>query len=192
MMPAVLLAAGASSRMGRPKALLEVGGRTFVRRILETLRDGGVGDTVVVVRAGAGAVAREIDAAGFGRPIENPDPDRGQLSSLIVGLDAVERPGVPGALVTLVDVPLVRPSTVAALLDRAAGSAASILRAAHGGRHGHPVIFSRAVFAALRAADPAIGAKAVVRAFDVEDVEVDDPGVLRDVDTPQEYEGLVV
>ena len=192
MIAAVLLAAGASSRMGRPKALLEVGGQTFVRRILETLRDGGVSDTVVVVRAGASAVAREVDAAGFGRVVENPDPDRGQLSSLIVGLDAIDRPGVTAALVTLVDVPLVRPSTVAALLGRVAGSAAPVLRAAHAGRHGHPVVFTRAVFAALRGADAAIGARAVMRAFAVEDVAVDDPGVLRDVDTPQDYDGLVV
>ncbi len=91
---------------------------------------------------------------------------------------------------TLVDVPLVKPSTVAALLARTAASRAPILRAVHDGRHGHPVIFGRAVFAALRAADPAAGAKAVVRAFDVDDVEVDDPGVVRDVDTPDDYDRL--
>ena len=192
MIAGVLLAAGASSRMGRPKALLEVGGRTFVRRIVETLRDGGISDTVVVVRTGATAVAREIAAAGLGRLVENPDPDRGQLSSLIVGLDAVERPGVTGALVTLVDVPLVRASTVAALLLHAGTSAAPILRAAHRGRHGHPVVFRRGVFAALRAADPAVGARTVMGAFAVDDVDVDDPGVLRDVDTPEDYDRLLV
>jgi molybdenum cofactor cytidylyltransferase len=80
---------------------------------------------------------------------------------------------------------------VAELLARAAASPAPILRATHEGRHGHPVVFRRAVFAALRAADPAAGAKPVVRALAVEDVEVDDPGVLRDVDTPQDYDRLL-
>jgi molybdenum cofactor cytidylyltransferase len=177
--------------MGRPKALLEVGGQTFVRRILDTLRQAGVPEAVVVVRSGMTAVTAEVLASGFGRCVENPDPDRGQLSSLVVGLDAVDRPDVSAALVTLVDVPLVRSSTVAELLARAAASPAPILRATHEGRHGHPVVFRRAVFAALRAADPAAGAKPVVRALAVEDVEVDDPGVLRDVDTPQDYDRLL-
>lgn len=191
MIPAILLAAGASSRMGRPKALLDLDGRTFVRCILDTLRQGGAADAVVVVRPGAAGVAEEVSAAGFGRVVENTNPDRGQLSSLIAGLDAVDAPGVTAVLVTLVDVPLVRPSTVTALLARTLVSSAPILRAAHRGRHGHPVVFRRDVFAALRTADPAVGAKAVVRAFEVEDVEVDDPGVVRDVDTPLDYERLL-
>jgi molybdenum cofactor cytidylyltransferase len=191
VIPAILLAAGASTRMGRPKALLDVGGQTFVRRILATLREGGVAETVVVVRPGAAALGAEVAAAGCARLVENPDPDRGQLSSLLTGLDAVDRPDVAGVLVMLVDVPLVRPSTVAALLARAAAPAAPILRATHGGRHGHPVVFTRAVFTALRSADPAVGAKPVMRAFSVEDVDVDDPGVLRDVDTPQDYQRLL-
>jgi molybdenum cofactor cytidylyltransferase len=176
--------------MGRPKALLPIDGRTFVGRILDTLRDGGVTDAVVVVRPDAADVRAAIAAAGFGRAVENPSPDRGQLSSLLTGLDAVDRPGVTAALVTLVDVPLVRASSIAALLARAVSPRAPILRAAHEGRHGHPVIFTRAVFAALRGADPDAGAKAVLRAFDVENVEVGDPGVLRDVDTPDDYNRL--
>ena len=187
MFVAIVLAAGASSRMGRPKALLSAGGATFVRRVLDTLRDGGVPDAVVIVRPGAADVVRQVAAAGFGRAVTNPDPDRGQLSSLLVGLDAVDRPGVDGVLVTLVDVPLVRPATVAALLARAPLSHAPILRAVHDGHHGHPVIFTRAVFHALRTADAAVGAKAVLRAHAVEDVEVDDPGVFVDVDTPEDY-----
>ena len=191
MIPAIVLAAGASSRMGRPKALLRIGGDTFIRRILRALREGGAGETVVVVRPHADEVLREIAEVNLGRAVENPDPGRGQLSSLLSGLAAVEGPGVSAVLVTLVDVPLVRPDTVATLLARAAGSRADVLRPVHRGRHGHPVIFRSAVFDALRAADPATGAKAVMRGYPVEDVEVEDGGVTEDVDTPADYDRLI-
>ena len=171
--------------------MLRVHGETFIRRILTTLRDGGVGRAAVVVRPGADDLEREIAAVGFGQPAVNPDPDRGQLSSLIVGLDAVEAADVTAVLVTLVDVPLVNAGTIAALLERARTTPSPILRAVHQGRHGHPVIFSRAVFDALRRADPATGAKPVLRAYPPEDVEVGDPGVAEDIDTPADYTRLV-
>jgi molybdenum cofactor cytidylyltransferase len=190
MTPAIVLAAGASTRMGRPKALLEAGDRTFIRTILHALRDAGVPEAVVVVRAGQPLVIQEIEASGFGRALVNPRADEGQLSSLVTGLDAIDRPGVEAALVTLVDVPLIGAAAIHALLARAATSGAPILRAVHGGRHGHPVIFTRRLFDALRAADPRVGAKAVVRAAGVEDVEVDDAGVVEDVDTPADYARL--
>ena len=187
---AIVLAAGASVRMGRPKALLRVEGRTFVRRILDTLRDGGIDEIVVVLRPGQLEVAAEV-AAGAGRVAVNPRADDGQLSSLIAGLDAVDVPGVDSVLVTLVDVPLIQPSTVRALVERAPRSPAPIVRVTHRGVHGHPVIFKRAVFAALRAADPAAGAKTVVNSVQVDDVEVDDPFVARDVDTPEDYRAIL-
>ena len=192
MIPAIVLAAGASTRMGRPKALLATtGNRTFVRAILDSLRDGGLADIVVVTRPGDTALDAEIAAAGFGRPVINPRAEDGQLTSLIAGLNAVDTPEVHAVLVTLVDVPLVTPSTIRTLCARAMVSPAPVVRASYRGRHGHPVIFQRAVFDALRTADPAVGAKAVVRAVPVEDVDVDDPGVGEDVDTPADYSRLI-
>jgi CTP:molybdopterin cytidylyltransferase MocA len=131
-----------------------------------------------------------VEASAFGRTVLNPRADEGQLSSLIAGLDAIARPGVDAVLVTLVDVPLIGPDAVRLLLARAAASTAPVLRAVHDGRHGHPVIFKRELFDALRRADPAAGAKAVVRAVEVEDVETGDPGVVEDVDTPEDYARL--
>jgi CTP:molybdopterin cytidylyltransferase MocA len=177
--------------MGRPKALLASGDRTFVRRVLDTLRAAEVPDAVVVVRPEADDVVREIAHAGFGRAVVNPDPSRGQLSSLLTGLDALDHPRVIAVLVTLVDVPLVAPATIATLLARALTSTAPIVRATYRGRHGHPVIFKRALFQELRSADPATGAKAVMRAHAIDDVEVDDPGVVEDVDTPDDYRRVI-
>ena len=191
MISAILLAAGASSRMGSPKALLRTGNRTFVRAILETLRSAGVTDAVVVIRSGQPKVIAEIEATGFARHVLNPRPDDGQLSSLLAGLDAVDRDGVEGVLVTLVDVPLIGADAVRALIARARASDAAILRAVHQGRHGHPVLFKRAVFDALRSADPALGAKAVLQGHAVDNVETGDPAVTEDVDTPEDYRRLL-
>jgi molybdenum cofactor cytidylyltransferase len=189
MIPGVILAAGASSRMGRPKALLPAGGASFLRRLVETLRIGGISRIAVVIRPEALDVAAEALASGA-EPVINLHPDEGQLSSLVAGLSAVESETTTAALVTLVDVPLIRPETIATLLSRVPQADAPIVRAAYQGRHGHPVIYSRAIFDALRAGDRDAGAKSVMRAYNVEDVSVDDPAVVEDVDTPEDYQRL--
>jgi len=179
--------------MGRSKALLPCGdaGITFVASVILALREGGVDDVLVVGRAGDDALRLEVETAG-GRFVENPRPDDGQLSSLVAGLNVTDHPGVRGVLVTPVDVPLISSRTVAALVDAFNAASAPVVRASHRGRHGHPVIFSRAVFGDLRRADASVGARAVVHAHAgaVIDVEVDDAAVVLDVDTPNDYERL--
>jgi len=194
MIPAIVLAAGRSTRFGRPKALLPADdGRTFAGRVLATLRDAGVDGAVVVTRAQDDDLVAEVERfAPFARAVENPEPDRGQLSSLLIGLAAIDRPGVRAALVTLIDVPLVAADTVRHLLAVARAERAAIVRPIHDGRHGHPVIFTRAFFDELRGADPSSGANAVVHRHRdaVRDVSVSDAGCVEDVDTPADYERL--
>jgi molybdenum cofactor cytidylyltransferase len=193
MIPGLILAAGASSRMGRPKALLACGGSglTFVASLIAALTAGGIGDTVVVGRRDDEALREEVEKKGA-RFVENPHAEDGQLSSLLAGLNVVDRPEVRGVLVTPVDVPLVSRETIAALINAFNDSRAPVVRAVHRARHGHPVIFSRRVFDELRRADAALGAKAVVHAHAAEvlNVEVDEPAVLIDVDTPEDYARL--
>jgi molybdenum cofactor cytidylyltransferase len=195
MIPGIVLAAGNSSRMGRTKALLAVGGSdTFLSRVVRTLRDGGVGEIVVVVGADAASIRSSVDGASLPvRVVDNPDFEEGQLSSLLKGLHAIDRPGVTAALVTLIDVPLVAPETVRTLVTAFQSGSALIVRPASRGRHGHPVIFDRALFDELRRANPKEGAKQVVRAHagEILDVEMADEGAFADIDTPEEYERLI-
>lgn len=189
--PAIVLAAGASSRMGRPKALLPAGaaGPTFAHAVCASLAAGGAGPVVLVTRASlAGALSEALPGV---RVVVNPDPDRGQLSSLLAGLAALDAPDA--VLMTLVDVPLVRPETVRAIVQAWHATHAPLVRPLHAGRHGHPVVFGAALLEALRSADPAHGAKPIVHRFVPVsvDVAVDDAGVLEDVDTPEAYARLL-
>jgi molybdenum cofactor cytidylyltransferase len=190
--PAIVLAAGKSSRMGRPKALLPAGGGdTFLTRIVRTFLDADVDDVVVVVGHEGEAVAHaSTERLPTVRFVLNPNYETGQLSSLLCGLALVDRPGVQACLVTLVDVPLVQASTVRAVVERYRTTHAPVVRPVNGGRHGHPVLFDRSLFPLLRAADPEHGAKPVVRAHvsAAGDVPVDDEGSFLDIDTPAEYE----
>jgi molybdenum cofactor cytidylyltransferase len=195
VIPAIVLAAGKSTRMGRPKALLPLAhGDTFLTRIIRTLQDSEVGDVVVVLGHEAEAIAASLAERGLSpRIVINRDYETGQFSSLLAGLRAIDRPGVNAMLLTLVDVPLVSTSTVRAVVERYRATHAAVVRAVDGERHGHPVLIDRALFDAVRRADPTIGVKSIVRAHvsAAGDVEVDDEGAFLDIDTPEEYERLV-
>lgn len=195
VIPALVLAAGKSTRMGRPKATLPLaGGGTFLTRIVATFLEAGVDDVVVVVGHEAEAVAREFDRSGLrARFVENPSFELGQWTSLVAGLDLIDRPGVSAALVTLVDVPLVSAATVRAVLDCHLTTRAAVVRPTSGARHGHPLLIARALFDELRRADPQLGAKPVVRAHatPIGDIAIDDEGAYVDIDTPDEYQQMI-
>jgi len=196
MISAIVLAAGASSRMGQAKAALPLGqtGETVVARVIRTLIDGGVPNVVVVAGAHIDAVRHAMPAhEPRARVIEHAGWQQGQLSSLLAGLRAIDDPLLEAAVVTLVDVPMVSPLTVAAVIGEWRRSRAPIVRPAKGDRHGHPVIFDRTVFADLRSANPNIGAKAVfaIHKDRIVNVEVNDPGAFDDIDTPGDYERLI-
>jgi molybdenum cofactor cytidylyltransferase len=195
LIPAIVLAAGKSSRMGRPKALLPLDPTdTFLTRVVRTLRTGAVDDVVVVVGHEALAIVRGFEASGLrARFVDNPDYERGQLTSLVAGLNVIDRPGVSAALVALVDVPAFAPETVRAIVDRYVSTHAPVVRPTRAGVHGHPILIDRRLFDALRRADPSGGAKPVIRdhASATGDIELIDPGAFTDIDTPSEYEEFV-
>jgi len=191
VIPAVVLAAGRSSRMGRAKATLPLDATdTFLTRIVRTFLEAGVDDVVVVVGHEADAIVSSFSASGLpARFVVNHDYDRGQWSSLVAGLGVVDRPGVSATLMTLVDVPLVTADTVRAVLACYRRTHAPVVRPTAGSRHGHPLLVDRSLFAELRAADPAEGAKPVIRAHAsaAGDIAIDDEGAFRDIDTEEDY-----
>jgi molybdenum cofactor cytidylyltransferase len=188
---AVVLAAGMSSRMGRDKALLRVpGGSWFLSQLASTLRAGGCTEVVAVVGAAEDAIRAAVEREAIPvRLVRNPDPARGQLSSLHAAMDWVAGSAPRALLVVPVDLPLVAPHTVGRVIAAWARSGAPIVRPSWRGRHGHPVLFDAQLLPELRAADLSAGARTVVRAHALEacDVEVDDPGAFDDIDTPGDY-----
>ena len=196
MIPAIILAAGLSTRMGRPKPLLPLSnGDTFVTRIVRSFLDSGVDDVVVVLGHEADVVAATLIKSGVAaRFVVNDAYRSGQLSSVLRGLNAIDRPGVRAMLMTLVDVPLVAPATIRAVVDRYKATHAPIVRPVRGDEHGHPVLIDRSLFSLLRSADPGTGAKPIIRAHvtPAGDVSItDDDGAFLDIDTPETYERVV-
>lgn len=187
----VIPSAGASLRMGQPKQLLRVGRQTFIERTVAALRGGGCDPVFVVVAVGDEDAARVAARAGA-RVLTNPDPGEGPITSLRLALAELDE-SVAGLVFLPVDHPLVLADTVAALLAAAGAAGAALTLPVHGSQRGHPAVFGRSLFGELT--DPALegGARTVTyRHLDAALlVEVDDPGVLADIDTPEIYETVV-
>jgi molybdenum cofactor cytidylyltransferase len=192
MIVAVILSAGESSRMGRPKALLPIDGVRFVEKIVSALKSTDVGNIIVVLGHNAEEMRQKISDLPVTILI-NHDYKQGQLSSLQVAISHLESSSkgspVDGILVHLVDHPYISATLVDLMIKRFYETKKLIVVPRFQGRRGHPVIFARALFSELLAAGPDQGAKPVVHAHRDDTLEIDtgDEGVLIDIDTPEEY-----
>jgi molybdenum cofactor cytidylyltransferase len=186
---AVVLSAGESSRMGRPKALLPIEGETFIGRIVGSLKRTQVGKILVVLGHNAGPLAAAIGAL----PVEiliNPNYQLGQLSSLQVAVRTLlPDPDCDGMLVHLVDHPYIDASLVDRMIRQFYESKKNIVVPRCRGKRGHPVLFSRRLFGELLDAPMDQGAKAVVNAHGdaTLEIETDEEGIAVDIDTPELY-----
>jgi molybdenum cofactor cytidylyltransferase len=192
MIVAVVLAAGESSRMGQPKALLPIDGVRFIERIVTALKSSGVANIVVVLGHNADEMRRKIDDLPVTIVI-NPEYQKGQLSSLQTAIRYLETlpasDDLEGILVHLVDHPYINPQLVKLMIERFEESGRLIVVPRFRGRRGHPVLFSRRLFPKLLAAPMDQGAKTVVHAHQAEtlEIETESEGVTIDIDTPEEY-----
>jgi molybdenum cofactor cytidylyltransferase len=192
MIVAVVLSAGESSRMGRPKALLPVDGVRFIEKIVTALKSTRVAKIIAVLGHDADEMRRQIGDLPV-TMVVNPNYKQGQLSSLVAAINSIQSSkdsaSVDGILVHLVDHPYINPDLVNLMIDRFHETKKLIVVPRYQGRRGHPVIFSSALFAELLAAPLDQGAKTVVHAHRHETLEIDteDEGVTIDIDTPEEY-----
>lgn len=191
VIPVIVLAAGKSTRMGQLKALLPAGpADSFLTRILRTFVEAGVERQILVLGHEADTLRAHVTTAGLlPEVVVNLHFEEGQFSSLIAGLNAADRVDTEAVLLMLVDAPFVAASTIRSVIDRYRATHAPIVRPVRGDAHGHPVLIDRSLFPLLRRADPAGGAKPIVRAHvsAAGDVPVDDHGAFMDIDTPDEY-----
>ena len=185
----LILAAGESRRMGSHKALLELQGETFLDRLIG-LFSRHCAPVIAVLGAGQESIRATMRRAREALLVENPDFRFGQLSSMQCGLRAVPA-DADAVLFTLVDHPAVRPETIAQLL--AYGGREPIRIPRFGGRRGHPILFSKSVVPEFLALPAGSSAKEVVSRYagEIAYLDVDDPGILADVDDPEAYRRLL-
>ena len=190
----IVLAAGRSARMGSPKALLDFRGLPFAVRILEALEALEIKTRVVVL----GPDAPRIQPAIAGHDcviVENPEPETGPIASLRGALKALQSLQPSAALVWPVDLPHVRLTTVERVLEAHRRTGATVVLPTFGERRGHPVIWGSTLFRELLDSPEATraGARSVLHKHgrEVVTVAVDDPAVLDEVNTPEDYERLV-
>jgi molybdenum cofactor cytidylyltransferase len=203
---AIVPGAGASRRMGRPKLLLPYGGGTVLGAVVAALRAAGVSPIVVVAAADDAemrdwceAVAAEMPAAGGGglTVALNAAPERGMLSSILAGLASLggARAVAGGRAPLLVcpgDLPALRSATVVELLRRREAAGAGLAVPVHRGRRGHPLAIAPALIPEIESLDPDRGLRHLLDLHpgDLLSVEVDDPGCVADLDTPEDYDRL--
>ena len=193
-MPAIagiVLAAGASMRMGTDKALLRWGERTFLEHLRGVLRAAGAEPVRIVTGANAATIEQAV-ALAPGELVVNHAWEQGQLSSLIAGLDSLPKES-EAALVCLVDHPCISSTLLRALMEKFRETRRPIVLPTYQGRRGHPVLFAAALFDELRAAPLSVGARFVVHqhAADVLEVPTDEEGILLNTNDPAAYERIL-
>jgi CTP:molybdopterin cytidylyltransferase MocA len=184
---AIVLAAGYSTRMERPKPLLEIGSETFIERAIRVLKEGGCRHVVAVLNGEDEGTRRLADAAGAA-VVVNDDSASEQLDSVRCGLRALPQDWAAVAVLP-VDVPLVSAETVGLLVQEFRVRPAPVMLPFHNGVAGHPALFARATLPELLERHWEEGMRSLImsHARDLREVRVTDPGILIDVDTPEDY-----
>jgi molybdenum cofactor cytidylyltransferase len=185
---AIVLAAGASTRMGRNKLLLDVAGESLVRRAVRAAIEGGVDEVVVVLGHDEQRVRAELDGLAC-VPVVNPDHAEGAGTSVRTGVRRVA--GADALMVVLADMPFVTAEMIATLARRYRASRAPLVVSHYGDVQAPPTLYDRALFEELLAIPGERCAKQVVKRHEAEAEVVTWPAAaLRDIDVPADYDGV--
>lgn len=187
----LILAAGGSNRMGRPKQLLQLGGKSLVRRAAETAIEAGGEPIVIVTGAGADQVAAEVRDL----PVHfatNPSWANGMGSSVRSGVQSLlsVETGLDALIIMLCDQPDISAATLRKLIDAHHETGKSLCAAAFGETVAPPAFFGRRYFDELLEIPDQFGAKQILLRHSADLLRVDCPEAARDVDTPTDYEAL--
>jgi molybdenum cofactor cytidylyltransferase len=186
----IILAAGDSTRMGYPKALLPLGNDFFLIRILKTARDAGLPRANIVLGKSAAIIKPHIQDWDANILI-NPDPSRGQLSSIQLALSSLSR-DIDAALIWPVDMPAVSQDVVRRLAELFINSGALIAFPLYVDKRGHPALFHRSLFQEFMDAPLREGPKSILIRHQQETamLAVRNCAAVKDIDTPSDYQGL--
>ncbi|MFX4261841.1 nucleotidyltransferase family protein [Pelotomaculum propionicicum] len=191
MISAIILAAGMSTRMGRPKQLLKVGNNTLIRILTENVLLSNVDELLVVT----GYQQKKVSAVISDLPVKivfNPRYKDGQGTSLALGVKSISD-AASAFMVFMVDQPLITASLINKLMVEFQKRRCLALRPVCKGLPGHPVIFSSSLIDELKSLSGDEGARQVLKKLDdkVEYLAVGDEAVIFDIDTPKDYEKFV-
>ncbi len=182
---AVILAAGASTRMGRPKLALPVRGTPMIRRAVETALASRCREVIVVLGTYADVYRPLLDGLAV-RIVHNPDPAEGMGSSIRLGVEAVS-PDARGVVILLADQPLVTPEVIDRLIETAVTDQKRIVASTYHNTVGPPAYFGRALFLDLLTLEGDRGARTVIEAYPKEGVALPLPeGIAADIDTAED------
>jgi len=202
----LLLAAGESTRMGTEKQLLTVAGRSFINRAIDGFLVSGADPIIIVLGHSFEKILEHIMTSDFGMPradfekrviiARNEEYKKGQLSSIKCGLSLFLNKNqidfFRGFMIQLIDRPMVGPRTFTTILQSFASDGAQILIPSFKNRRGHPACFSAGLIEEI----VCLGEDATLRDIinrhekDVRHIAVDDPGIIQNIDTPEEYDKI--
>ena len=187
---AVVLAAGMSSRMGTPKQLLRMGSETILERTLNNVRASNVSEIILVLGHAADEVQKTVAMQGL-KVVINPDYQQGMGTSLRSGLAAVSA-GAAAALIVLADQPGVSSETLNRLIAGHQEHKPQVIIPMYQGFRGNPVLLDRSVFAEVQALKGDVGCRAIFgdHTENILKLPVDDPGILLDIDSRDDLDGL--
>ena len=187
---AVILAAGVSSRMGEPKQLLRLGGKTLLEQVIDNARSAAVDEIVVVLGAAAETIREQVDLSKIKVAI-NSSYQQGMGTSLGTGLAASD-PAMNAALILLADQPFVRPATLDRICEEYRRSHAQIVIPLYNGFRGNPVLLDRSVFPEVMALNGDVGCRAIFgnHLEGIVKLPVDDVGILLDIDSKADFDKL--